>query len=105
MPIMAKCTGSSPAERASGSRIVPTMMIAGIASRKTPPTRNKPATTKPDAAGPRIRGDRRAPRGDRTQERAHDDDRRDRVEEAAHDQEHARDEEARRDRAHLPGRH
>ena len=52
MPIMAKCTGSSPAERASGSRMVPTMMIAGMASRKQPTTRNTKAMKKPVAIGP-----------------------------------------------------
>ena len=52
MPIMAKCTGSSPAAAASGLRIVPTMMIAGIASRKQPTTRNTPAMKKPVAIGP-----------------------------------------------------
>ena len=41
MPIIAKCTGSMCTARASGSRIVPTMMIAGMASRKQPTTRNR----------------------------------------------------------------
>ena len=52
MPIMAKCTGSSPAEAAIGERMVPTMMIAGMASRKQPTTRNTAAMKKPVWIGP-----------------------------------------------------
>jgi hypothetical protein len=47
MPIIAKCTGSMATAWASGCRIVPTMMIAGIASRKQPTTRNTAAMKKP----------------------------------------------------------
>ena len=52
MPIIAKCTGSMWTARASGSRIVPTMMIAGIASRKQPTTRKQKAMKKPVAVMP-----------------------------------------------------
>ena len=52
MPIMAKCTGSMWTVFTSGSRIVPTMMIAGIASRKHPTARNANATKKPVAVSP-----------------------------------------------------
>ena len=57
MPIMAKCTGSMPTDRASGSRIVPTMMIAGMASRKQPTTRNTKAMKKPVAIAHAPGGD------------------------------------------------
>ena len=41
-----------PADWASGARIVPTMMMAGIASRKHPTTRNTPAMKKPVVVDP-----------------------------------------------------
>src|SRR5258708_1703770 len=47
MPMMAKWIGFMPTEAASGCRIVPKMMIAGIASRKQPTTRNTNAMKKP----------------------------------------------------------
>ena len=47
MPTIAKWTGSMCTDRASGSRIVPTMMMAGIASRKHPTTRKQNAMKKP----------------------------------------------------------
>jgi hypothetical protein len=52
MPIMAKCTGSIATALASGSRIGAQMMMAGIASRKQPTTRNAPAMKNPVAANP-----------------------------------------------------
>ncbi len=52
MLIMAKCTGCSPACSASGWRIEPTTMMAGIASRKQPTTRNTAAMKKPVRIGP-----------------------------------------------------
>ena len=52
MPIMAKCTGSIATALASGSRIGAQMMMAGIASRKQPTTRNTKAMKKPVAAKP-----------------------------------------------------
>src|ERR1700741_5168677 len=52
MPTMAKGIGAMPTLRASGSSTVPTMTIAGMASRKQPPTRNTPAMKKPVAIGP-----------------------------------------------------
>jgi hypothetical protein len=47
MPIIAKWTGSMPADTVSGCRIVPTMMMAGMASRKQPTTRKTAATNRP----------------------------------------------------------
>ena len=52
IPTIAKWTGCMFTERASGSRIVPTMMIAGIASRKQPTTRNAKAMKNPVASTP-----------------------------------------------------
>ena len=52
MPIIAKWIGWMPAILASGSRIAPTMMIAGIASRNMPTTRNTKAMKNPVAIGP-----------------------------------------------------
>ena len=54
MLMIPKWTGSMPAVLTIGSSTVPTMMIAGIASRKQPTARNTPAMTKPIAAGPRL---------------------------------------------------
>ena len=60
MPTMAKCTGSMRTDLAPAARrMVPTMMIAGIASRKQPTTRNTKAMKKPAV------GRAHAPRGRR----------------------------------------
>ena len=47
MPMMANDTGCMPTDCASGCNTVPTIMMAGIASRKQPTTRNAPAITNP----------------------------------------------------------
>ena len=52
MPIMAKCTWSMPTPMVSGCRMAPTMMMAGMASRKQPTTRKTPAMKKPTPIGP-----------------------------------------------------
>ena len=54
MPTIANCTGCMFADRASGSSVVPTMMMAGIASRKQPTTRNTKAMKKPTPIGPML---------------------------------------------------
>jgi hypothetical protein len=40
MPTMAKCTGCMPTDSANGCKVVPTMMMAGMASKKQPTTNN-----------------------------------------------------------------
>ena len=52
MPMMANWIGCICTERASGSRVVPTMMMAGIASRKQPTTRKQKAMKKPTPITP-----------------------------------------------------
>ena len=52
MPTMAKCTGCMPTDSASGCKVVPTMMMAGMASKKQPTTKNAPAINKPTPITP-----------------------------------------------------
>ena len=47
MPMIANDTGCMCTDSASGCSVVPTMMMAGIASRKQPTTRNTKAMKKP----------------------------------------------------------
>jgi len=49
---MAKCTGFMSTEAASGCSTVPTITIAGMASRKQPTTRKTKAMKKPTPIGP-----------------------------------------------------
>jgi len=57
MPIIANWIGWIPAPLASGWRIAPTMMIAGIASRNMPTTRNTNAMKNPVASCPMPQAD------------------------------------------------
>ena len=52
MPMIANDTGCMLTDAASGCSVVPTMMIAGIASRKQPTTRNTNAMKKPTPMRP-----------------------------------------------------
>ena len=53
IPMMAKDTGCSPAACAKGCMTVPTMIMAGMASKKQPTTKKAPAIKKPVAVMPK----------------------------------------------------
>src|SRR5882672_2036371 len=50
--MIANCTGCKSTDLASGSSTVPTITMAGMASRKQPTTRKQNAMKKPAAIGP-----------------------------------------------------
>jgi hypothetical protein len=56
-PMMAKCTGCMPTLAVSGARMVPRMMMAGMASMKQPSTRKQTATISPTLTTPPPQAD------------------------------------------------